>query len=194
MKTKMSLVLAAVLALSACKSEEDSVSSGTPSEVKPSDAPATAPSTAPAKTGTSAQAPGAAGSEWASTIRRGAEFTAAEEVALAQVLGAPQEYAGKTFKTRGVVARACSKKGCWMELQPEGADKGVRVTFKDYKFFVPLDSEGAKAVVEGTMQIKKLTKEDAEHLESEGAKIARNADGEAIEVAMVATAVELDKN
>ena len=41
------------------------------------------------------------------------------------------------------VRRACEKKGCWMELAgAEGIGPGMRVTFKDYGFFVPKDSRG----------------------------------------------------
>lgn len=174
MKVQLSLI--AILAVAGCKSDSQT---SAPAEN------AAAPAAAPA-------AP-AANNEWAQPVHRGAAFTAAEEVALTDVLGAPEKFSGRTFKTSGTVARACSKKGCWMELQPQGAERGVRVTFKDYGFFVPLDSQGATATVEGTVEVKKLSAEDAEHLAAEGAKIEKNAAGEAIEVAMVATAVELKK-
>jgi hypothetical protein len=148
------------------------------------------PAPAPAAQ-TAASAPAA--TTWPGPIHRGSTFGESAEISLADVLVAPDKFAGKTLKTRGVVARACQKKGCWMELQPEGESKGVRVTFKDYGFFVPTDSMGAKAVVEGIVEIKKLSEQDAQHLASEGAKITRNEAGEAVEIAMVASAVELEK-
>lgn len=158
------------------------------------EAPPAAQPSAPAQPAAPSSQPSAASgaSEWGTgSVHRGASFTAAEEIALADVLAAPDKYLGQSLKTRGVVARACSKKGCWMELQPEGGDRGVRVTFKDYAFFVPLDSAGAKATIEGVLEMKKLSKEDAAHLEGEGAKITRDATGDAIEVAVVASGVEL---
>jgi hypothetical protein len=140
-----------------------------------------------------ASSPPAAADPWAEPVKRGAPLVIAEETVLAQVVASPEAYAGKTLKTRGTVAKACSKKGCWMELHPEGAEAGVRVTFKDYAFFVPLDAAGAQAVVEGMVEIKALSEEDAKHLEAEGAKITRKPSGEAVEVALVATGVELNK-
>ena len=78
-------------------------------------------------------------------------------------------------------------KGCWMQLEP-----GVRVTFKDYGFFVPLDSAGSTARVEGTVQVRVVPGPEVQHLESEGAKFAsKEPDGTAREIRMVATGVEL---
>lgn len=43
----------------------------------------------------------------------------------------------------GTVKEVCKQKGCWMTVaMPDGSD--MRVTFKDYGFFVPTDSEGKK--------------------------------------------------
>jgi len=42
----------------------------------------------------------------------------------------------------------CQKSGCWMDLDA-GNEEVVKVTFKDYAFFIPLDSEGKTAIVEG---------------------------------------------
>ena len=78
-----------------------------------------------------------------------------------------------------------------MELTAEGVEQGIRVRFKDYGFFVPLDSAGASALVEGQINTRILEESMATHLEEEGAKIFRNKAGEAVELALVATAVEL---
>ena len=82
-----------------------------------------------------------------------------------------------------------------MELAPEQAAKGpgVRVTFKDYGFFVPLDSAGRKAKVEGVVKVAQLSEETAKHYESEGATVPRGADGKPSEVQLEATGVELRK-
>lgn len=101
---------------------------------------------------------------------------------------------GQTVTVSGKVRRACSRKGCWMELadQVEGAAPGCRVTFKDYGFFVPKDSAGASATVEGVVQVKRLPRSRVVHLEAEGAQFAhKNEDGSANEVQLVATGVEL---
>ena len=127
------------------------------------------------------------------TIKRGAAIAAdAKVVALATVLASPVEYSNAPVVVEGVVTNACERKGCWMQLKPAaGADQAVRVTFKDYGFFVPLDSKGMKARAEGVTTVKKLSKAEADHLEEEGAKLKRNEDGSAVEVSFVASGVEL---
>lgn len=150
-------------------------------------APASAQPAAPASQPTSAT-----DGDWKDNkLHRGAAFAGAEAVDLGAILTSPEGFKGKPLQTSGTIARVCTRKGCWMELAAQGQDKGIRITFKDYGFFVPTDSQGAKATVEGLVEINTLSKEDAAHLEGEGAKITRNAAGEAVELAMVATGVEL---
>jgi hypothetical protein len=110
------------------------------------------------------------------------------------VLKTPDAFADKSITVEGDVRRACTRKGCWMELS-EGQDAsapGCRVTFKDYGFFVPTDSAGSKAKVEARVESKVIKPELVAHMESEGAKFADKApDGSAREVRLVASGVEL---
>ena len=55
---------------------------------------------------------------------------------MAVALESISSYADRTVTVEGTVNRVCQMKGCWMELVPSGADRGIRVTFKDYAFFV----------------------------------------------------------
>ena len=127
-------------------------------------------------------------------IKRGEPISAdAKAIALEQVLAKADDYAKTPVVVEGVVKKACDRKGCWMELAPAADKDGVRVTFKGYGFFVPLDSKGMKARVEGVTTVKTLSKKDVDHLEEEGAKFTRNADGTAREVSFVASGVELRK-
>ncbi|HSI76818.1 MAG TPA: DUF4920 domain-containing protein [Lunatimonas sp.] len=51
-------------------------------------------------------------------------------------------------KVRGEIKEVCVNKGCWMTLAlPDG--NLMRVTFKDYGFFVPTNSQGYPVIVEG---------------------------------------------
>jgi hypothetical protein len=124
----------------------------------------------------------------------GAPLGSSPTVGLADVLKAPDKFAEQSVLVEGDVRRACTRKGCWMELS-EGADAsapGCRVTFKDYGFFVPTDSAGSKARVEARVESKQLKPELVAHMESEGAKFAqKEPDGSAREVRLVATGVEL---
>lgn len=127
------------------------------------------------------------------TLTRGEPLKGAPSVKLADVLAKPQEHDGKTVLVEGQVRKACEKKGCWMELASSADSKspGVRVTFKDYGFFVPLDSAGSAARVEGVVKVAELSESRAKHYEGEGAIVPRGSDGKPREVQLVATGVEL---
>lgn len=125
------------------------------------------------------------------TLTRGEPLKGATKVKLAELLAKPQAHEGKTVQLEGQVRKACEKKGCWMELASDAKNPGVRVTFKDYGFFVPLDSAGSQARVEGVVKVAELTDSRAKHYEEEGAIVPRGADGKPREVQLVATGVEL---
>ena len=65
------------------------------------------------------------------------------------------------------------------------------MTFKDYAFFVPTDSTGYDARLEGMFEENVFSKSDADPLIAEGVALQRNPDGTATEVSFVAQAVEL---
>lgn len=126
--------------------------------------------------------------------RYGGSFGASERISLQQLLATPGSYSGKTVTVEGEVRRACSRKGCWMELAESADAKSAacRVTFKDYGFFVPLDSAGSRARLEAVVQVENVKPAHVEHLEEEGASFAKkNADGTADEVRLVASVVDL---
>jgi hypothetical protein len=125
------------------------------------------------------------------TLTRGEALKGAPAVALAELLAKPQAHEGKTVRVEGQVRKSCQRKGCWMELAQGEKGAGVRVTFKDYGFFVPLDSAGSSARVEGVVKVSELSEDMAKHYESEGAIVPRGADGKPREVQLVATGVEL---
>lgn len=117
----------------------------------------------------------------------------AKGVTLATVLENPNAYTKDVVVVEGVIAAACERKGCWMQLATAEGGQGVRVTFKDYGFFIPLDAKGMKARAEGVAVVKTLSKAEADHLEEEGAKLTRQQDGSALEVSFVANGVELTR-
>ena len=122
----------------------------------------------------------------------GAAFTAAPEVPLADLLQSPKQFASKDIITKGEVKRACSRKGCWMEIA--SADSACRVTFQDYGFFVPKDSAGARVRLQGRVDTRVVSASRVRHLEREGATFpSKNADGTANEVRLIASAVDLTR-
>jgi hypothetical protein len=126
-------------------------------------------------------------------VRRGSALSKQAPVSIEKVLASPEQYKSKSVMVEGVIDKACTQKGCWMQLVPAKGKPGMRVTFKDYGFFVPLNSAGMKAKAEGVTVVKKLSKGEVDHLSAEGATFQRNADGTANEVSFVASGVELRK-
>jgi len=127
----------------------------------------------------------------------GAPITAGPELALSEVLASPERFRDQAVTVEGQVRSACTRRGCWMEIAQSSDPKlpGCRVTFKDYGFFVPTDSAGAHAKVQGTFGVNTLPPERVAHLESEGGQFPRkNADGSVDELRLVATGVELRKD
>lgn len=99
-------------------------------------------------------------------------------------------------KIKAEINETCRMKGCWMTLDL-GNDQEMRVTFKDYGFFVPKKGvDGRKAIVEGIA--KKSTTDvatlqhyakDAGKSEEEIAAITEPKD----EITFVATGVAIEE-
>lgn len=155
-----------------------------------SGAPSAPSGSAPSGSAPSPSAASAKASNGGAVQRFGGALEPASSVPLATLLANPKAYTEQTVTTEGKVQRACSNKGCWMEIG-EGPD-ACRVTFKDYAFFVPTDSAGSHAKVQGKLDTRQVEAAAVAHLEAEGARFNhKNADGSAVEVRMIASAVEL---
>jgi len=101
----------------------------------------------------------------------GGPVTVTETTPLADALANPEAYKGKEIAVEAEVVKACMKKGCWMILRDGKSE--VRVTFKDYGFFVPKDLANRRARVQGVVARQTLSVKDARHyLKDEGASKA----------------------
>jgi len=94
---------------------------------------------------------------------------------------------GQTLAVRAPAAEVCQHKGCWMVLT-EGA-RSIRVTFRDYAFFVPKDIAGKTVVVEGVLSRKLLSADEAKHYADESRAGATTTPGPREEWSLVATSV-----
>lgn len=122
----------------------------------------------------------------------GAPLGDSPKVALADLVKDPAAWSGKTVKTEGVVSAVCQEKGCWMVLK--AGEKTVRVRFKDYGFFVPKDSAGATAVLEGVFSVKTVPEKTAKHYAEETPGGKPDAiKGDQQELSFLASGVELGK-
>lgn len=75
------------------------------------------------------------------------------------------------MKIEGKVVDVCKKKGCWMTLEmPNG--EPMRVTFKDYAFFMPMDIVGKNVVLDGIAKKQTISVETLRHYAEDAHKSA----------------------
>ena len=111
-----------------------------------------------------------------------------EPVSLSMLVANHGDYIGKSVAVETRVSKVCRKKGCFFIAQ-DGATV-VRVSFKDYSFFVPTDIGGQQVTLMGELQLKEVSAEQAEHYAADlGAESAEMAPGPQFEI--VATAVRV---
>jgi hypothetical protein len=72
-------------------------------------------------------------------------------------------------KVTGVVESVCKTAGCWMKVKTTDG-KTMRVTFKDYGFFVPKDIAGKTVVFEGVAKVKTTSVSMLKHYAEDGGK------------------------
>ena len=72
-------------------------------------------------------------------------------------------------KFNSKIIDVCSKKGCWMNLElAKGKDAFVK--FKDYAFFMPLNSAGSDVIVSGKAYVSVETVEELRHYAKDAGK------------------------
>ena len=80
----------------------------------------------------------------------GAEITAEGTVSTTEMVAMLNASDSVAVKVQGEITATCAMKGCWMNLvMPDGEE--MRVTFKDYGFFVPKGMEGNMAIIDGVV-------------------------------------------
>ena len=72
-------------------------------------------------------------------------------------------------KVTGVVESVCKAAGCWMKVKTTDG-KTMRVTFKDYGFFVPKDITGKTVVFDGVAKVKTTSVAMLKHYAEDGGK------------------------
>ena len=70
-------------------------------------------------------------------------------------------------KVMGTINSSCKMKGCWMKMDM-GDGKEMRVSFKDYGFFVPTDLNGETAIIEGFAKMDTTSVDDLRHYARDG--------------------------
>lgn len=87
------------------------------------------------------------------------------KVTLANLANDAQNYLGKPVQVDTRIAKVCQKKGCFFIAQQD--EHVMRVSFKDYGFFVPTDSSGKTVTLNAKLIQKDLSPEQAAHFKSD---------------------------
>jgi hypothetical protein len=69
----------------------------------------------------------------------------------------------------GKVSSVCQAKGCWMKIET-GTGESIRVTFKDYGFFVPKDLSGSTIIMKGVASYNVTSVEELRHYAEDAKK------------------------
>jgi len=84
-----------------------------------------------------------------------------EEVSIADLALNSELYLGKKFTVKTPISKVCQKKGCFFIAQQN--EHIIRVSFKDYGFFIPTDSGGKTVTLMGELIQKQMSKKQADH-------------------------------
>jgi hypothetical protein len=85
----------------------------------------------------------------------------ARPTSLETLLDSPTDYLDSPVRVEARISQVCQKKGCFM-IATSGK-QAVRVSFKDYAFFVPTDTGGKTVTLTGMLVERTLSEEKAAH-------------------------------
>lgn len=96
----------------------------------------------------------------------GAEFDRTAAIQVAELNEKLKTFEGETMEVvlEADINSVCKKKGCWMKLDRGEEEADIRVSFKDYAFFVPLDANEHKTVVSGMVFKDTISVDHLKHL------------------------------
>ena len=88
---------------------------------------------------------------------------------VASSLTGKKDFEAKPVKIEGEVESVCQAAGCWMKIKTADGQT-MRVTFKDYGFFVPKDIAGKKVIFEGIPAVKTTSVAELQHYAEDAGK------------------------
>jgi hypothetical protein len=95
----------------------------------------------------------------------GKEIRLTKTLPLREAVKHPERYKDRTVLLEGRIKDVCQMKGCWLVLTD--GDDTIRIKFEGYSFFVPKDSRGKQARVEGKLIWETISEAMARHYASE---------------------------
>jgi hypothetical protein len=113
----------------------------------------------------------------------------ANPTSLEALLDSPLDYLGAPVRIEARISQVCQKKGCFM-IATSG-EHAVRISFKDYAFFVPTDTGGKTVTLTGTVIERTISDEQAAHFREDAGSDAIQA-GKVYEI--VASSVSIPRS
>ena len=87
------------------------------------------------------------------------------KLTMAKLANHSTSYLNKPFQVETRIAKVCQKKGCFFIAQQD--EHILRVSFRDYGFFIPTDSSGKTVIIAGELIQKDLSPEQATHYKAD---------------------------
>jgi hypothetical protein len=88
---------------------------------------------------------------------------------VSQVMNSVKGKDSLAIKLTGTINSVCQKKGCWMQMDI-GSGQTMRVTFKDYAFFVPKNAGGKTAIIDGYVYNDTISIAELKHYAEDAGK------------------------
>jgi hypothetical protein len=89
----------------------------------------------------------------------GEPLTLSAYTPISDILAAPADYVGARVLVEGTVVDVCNNQGCWIEIEAGGG--AIQVKVDDGVIVFPTSAKGKAAIVEGTVEERQLTGEQA---------------------------------
>ncbi len=112
-----------------------------------------------------------------------------DDVSLTALVEQGDTWLGEPVLVTARVSQVCQKKGCFFIAQ-EG-NTVLRVSFKDYGFFVPTDISGRRVTMAGELVQREISEDQAEHMSEDLGEAGAMQAGVVYEI--VATSVRVPK-
>lgn len=87
------------------------------------------------------------------------------KLSMASLITDSPSHLHKPFQVEARIAKVCQKKGCFFIAQQE--QHILRVSFRDYGFFIPTDSSGKTVTLGGELVQKDISPEQAAHFKAD---------------------------
>jgi hypothetical protein len=101
----------------------------------------------------------------------GEEFVIADVMPASGLTDLKFEGTSSDLVIEAKILECCRKKGCWMKVDL-GDGRSMRVSFKDYGFFVPLNADGRMATLKGVAYMDTIDVELLRHFAEDAGRSA----------------------